>query len=168
MVKYLKIFAPFALLVFAALSAMAADRATLIREEYLYASAGANSQKLQQINRGSDSYNYAKNDCHFSGLAKHRRDIPLLQRLDQRPQPIASLWRGVGIDENAEVSLREFHSVIHHARGIVVFVFYFHEVRRFRRACGLAGSRSTGRTGRDAGGNWDLRDGCLLGEQAPA
>src|ERR1700743_256244 len=54
MVMYLKIFASFALLVFAALSAMAADRATLIREEYLYASAGANSQKLQQINRGSD------------------------------------------------------------------------------------------------------------------
>lgn len=54
MVKYLKIFGPFVLLVFAALSAMAADRATLIREEYLYASAGTNSQKLQQINRGSD------------------------------------------------------------------------------------------------------------------
>jgi hypothetical protein len=51
-----KIFRPFSLFALAALSAMAADqgRATLIHEEYLYASAGANSQKLQQINRGSD------------------------------------------------------------------------------------------------------------------
>jgi hypothetical protein len=56
MVKHLKISGPFVLLIFAALSAFAADqgRATLIREEYLYASAGTNSQKLQQINRGSD------------------------------------------------------------------------------------------------------------------
>lgn len=56
MVKHLKITGPFALLMFAALSAFAADQghATLIREEYLYSSAGANAQKLQQLNRGSD------------------------------------------------------------------------------------------------------------------
>ena len=56
MVKHLKIFGPLVLLMFMALSSFAADQghATLIREEYLYTSAGANSQKLQQLNRGSD------------------------------------------------------------------------------------------------------------------
>src|ERR1700759_4464106 len=53
--KGLKISGLFALPIFASASAMAAgEHATLIREEYLYASAGANSQKLSQINRGSD------------------------------------------------------------------------------------------------------------------
>src|SRR5882672_7211600 len=36
------------------LSAFAAERATLIREDSLYASAGANSQKLSQVGRGSN------------------------------------------------------------------------------------------------------------------
>jgi hypothetical protein len=48
----------FGLLVLAlgAAGSFAADKqyGTLIREEYLYASAGANSQKLSQVNRGSD------------------------------------------------------------------------------------------------------------------
>ena len=43
------------LLVLATAGSFAADkgRATLIREEYLYASPGANSQKLSQVNRGT-------------------------------------------------------------------------------------------------------------------
>jgi hypothetical protein len=56
MVNRWKKFAPFLLLASAMIQSFAAgqQRATLIREESLYASAGANSQKLSQVSRGSD------------------------------------------------------------------------------------------------------------------
>jgi hypothetical protein len=56
MVTHWKTFGLLSLLALAAASSFAADKqyGTLIREEYLYASAGANSQKLSQVNRGSD------------------------------------------------------------------------------------------------------------------
>jgi hypothetical protein len=53
-VKHWKKFGLLPLLALATAGSFAADRGTLIREEYLYASAGANSQKLSQVNRGSD------------------------------------------------------------------------------------------------------------------
>jgi len=54
MVKHWKTFGLLLLLVLAAGNSFAAatDRGTLIREETLYASAGANSQKLSQVGRG--------------------------------------------------------------------------------------------------------------------
>jgi TolA-binding protein len=53
-VKHWKTFGLLLLLAFAAANSFAAatDRGTLIREETLYASAGANSQKLSQVGRG--------------------------------------------------------------------------------------------------------------------
>jgi hypothetical protein len=56
MVTHWKTFGLLSLLALAAAGSFAADKqyGTLIREEYLYASAGANSQKLSQVNRGSD------------------------------------------------------------------------------------------------------------------
>jgi len=55
MVKHWKKLSLALLLVLSIASSSAADkqRATLIREEYLYSSAGANSQKLSQVNRGT-------------------------------------------------------------------------------------------------------------------
>jgi hypothetical protein len=55
-VTHWKTFGLLSLLALAAAGSFAADKehGTLIREEYLYASAGANSQKLSQVNRGSD------------------------------------------------------------------------------------------------------------------
>ena len=54
MVKHWKTFGLLLLLALAAANSFAADndRGTLIREETLYASAGANSQKLSQVGRG--------------------------------------------------------------------------------------------------------------------
>jgi len=54
MVKHWKTFGLLLLLALAAANSIAAatDRGTLIREETLYASAGANSQKLSQVGRG--------------------------------------------------------------------------------------------------------------------
>src|SRR5580698_354874 len=56
MVTHWKKFGLLSLLVLATAASFAADKqyGTLIREEYLYASAGTNSQKLSQVNRGSD------------------------------------------------------------------------------------------------------------------
>jgi hypothetical protein len=56
MVTHWKTFGLLSLLALAAAGSFAADKqyGTLVREEYLYASAGANSQKLSQVNRGSD------------------------------------------------------------------------------------------------------------------
>lgn len=55
MVKHWKKLGLSLLIALAATVSFAADkqRATLIREEYLYASPGMNSQKLQQVNRGT-------------------------------------------------------------------------------------------------------------------
>jgi hypothetical protein len=56
MVTHWKIFilAVFLALITAAAFAADKERATLIREDFLYASAGANVQKLSQVGRGSD------------------------------------------------------------------------------------------------------------------
>ena len=72
----------------------------------------------------------------IDGLAIRTRDLPSKngghhrneQGLDERPQPIGSLRRGIGIEENRKRRLGQLHSIIHHPARIVFFFCDLHEV----------------------------------------